>query len=301
MNEKEFEQLVSWINACLHEKAIVILNDKLIDCHTNKKRQIDVSVRIKDGPTEILGIIEARKRSRKVGVEYIEQIYSKKKAVNADIAIIVSNKGFYNSALIKAEKYGIRTYSLDEALRVDWSLTINQMQYIIHRKIQGENPIVFFIDKEKRQVIDPHPSIIKVMEENGGKNLVFVDCNNNPFKSLNDFYQTGVNNEEFQKQLKKGKENSTSIQFYIEMRVEDKPYLLDKEENLREVNFFCIKGVFWFEEEYLLPSISQYKNKSNEILAEVINVKTCDKQSIEILIEKPNSINENRKLHFKIK
>jgi hypothetical protein len=83
MTGELFEELVTWISKSLHS-AEVTKNEKLKDIHTGRKRQIDVVIRIKNGPTEILGIVEARDRSRAVGVDYIEQVNSKKTSVGAD-------------------------------------------------------------------------------------------------------------------------------------------------------------------------------------------------------------------------
>ena len=47
---KEFEELVTWIHQYLHEKAVITPNDKIQDIHSNHPRQIDISIKIKDGP-----------------------------------------------------------------------------------------------------------------------------------------------------------------------------------------------------------------------------------------------------------
>jgi len=71
------KDLVSRIQNTVHSNAIITPDDKLIDIHTGRKRQVDITIRLSDGPTEFLGIVEVRDRSRPVGVRYIEEIDSK--------------------------------------------------------------------------------------------------------------------------------------------------------------------------------------------------------------------------------
>ena len=78
---KDFEELITWIHRCLHEKAVITPNDKIRDIHTGNLRQIDISIRLTDGPTKFLGIVEVRDRSRPVGVDYIEEVSADRKSV----------------------------------------------------------------------------------------------------------------------------------------------------------------------------------------------------------------------------
>src|ERR1039457_7578666 len=117
---KEFEELVTWIHQCLHEKAVITPNDKIQDIHSNHSRQIDISIKIKDGPTSFLGIVEIRDRSRPVGVDYIEQVNTKRESVGADAAFIVSSSGFCNTAIEKAQALNIRVFTHQEAVSSNW-------------------------------------------------------------------------------------------------------------------------------------------------------------------------------------
>ena len=86
----KFEQIVAWIQRSVHERAEIGVNQKLEDIDTGRRRQIDLTIRLSDGPTEFLGIVEVRDRSRPIGVRYVEEISSKRQSVRADAAFLVS-------------------------------------------------------------------------------------------------------------------------------------------------------------------------------------------------------------------
>ena len=55
---KDFEDLITWIQQSVHEKAQIIPNEKVRDIHTNGTRQIDISIRLSDGPTHLFVMVE---------------------------------------------------------------------------------------------------------------------------------------------------------------------------------------------------------------------------------------------------
>jgi hypothetical protein len=116
-----FEALIACIQQSVHNRANIETNKKLKDVDTGKLRQIDISLRLSDGPTEFFAMIEVRDHSRPVGAPYIGEISDKRRSVRADAAFIVSRSGFTKSALTKAEKLGIRALTYDEATNADWS------------------------------------------------------------------------------------------------------------------------------------------------------------------------------------
>lgn len=297
MNSKDFERLVEWISSCLHKEAIVTHNDKLIDRDTLKKRQIDVSIKFNNGLSEVLWIVEARKRSRRTGIDYIEQIKTKKESVNADIAIIVSSKGFDSTALTKAHKFGIRTFSLKEALENDWSQTIRQTKYI-ERSIAAENVVIFMIDKVTKNIINPHPDIIDKIKKEGESYLALHDTNGNPFKSMKDLYNLFITSgyDNLIEKLKSKKENAISLNIYFDLAFdpENKIYVYDALKKQIEINYIYITGNFWIEQKNLTPYIQKYKDEnSDKIIAEII-----DFPNAAMLIENPNNIDEDRVVHI---
>lgn len=117
---KSFEDLISWIHACIAEKAKVVPNAKIPDKDSGELRQVDIAIHVTDGPYQMLIILEVRDHKRPVGSGYIEEIKSKKDSVDADAAVIVSKSGFTKPAIQKADNNNIRIMTYDEALRDSW-------------------------------------------------------------------------------------------------------------------------------------------------------------------------------------
>ena len=154
---KYFEDLVTWIQKSVHEKAQIIPNEKVLDIHTNKIRQIDISIRLSDGPTHLFVMVEVRDHKKPIGVNYIEEIHSKKQSVNANAAFIVSRSGFANTALEKAKCLGIQTLTYEEALKSDWSGWIRCRNFIfILRK--WDNLLITLMDNSNKR-LDIAPEI----------------------------------------------------------------------------------------------------------------------------------------------
>jgi hypothetical protein len=127
---REFEQLVTCINTHLHNIATVTPNDRLPDKDNSDLRQVDISVRLSDGPSNFLGIIEVRDRSRPVGIGYVEEVSAKRTSVGASGAWIVSKSGFWKSAKVRANALGIGLISYEQALKSDWSEFFHLMEGI---------------------------------------------------------------------------------------------------------------------------------------------------------------------------
>lgn len=71
------------------------------------KRQIDVLLKGKVGPIDIITIIECKDHNKNIDVTYIDALHSKMQDVNANKAILVARKGFTNNARHKAQRLGI--------------------------------------------------------------------------------------------------------------------------------------------------------------------------------------------------
>jgi hypothetical protein len=131
---KDFETLITWIQKSVHKKAEIETNKRIRDVDTGRYRQIDITIKLSDGPTEFLGIIEVRDRKSKVGVRYVEEVTSKRKSVKADAVFLVSKSGFTKPATIKAEKLGIRLISYEEAKDGNWSSWLRCRTFRSHFK-----------------------------------------------------------------------------------------------------------------------------------------------------------------------
>lgn len=94
---RRFEELIAWIQRSVHKNAIITANERIKDIDTGKPRQVDITIRLSDGPTEFLGIVEVRDRNRPIGVRYVEEISGKLRSVRADAAFLVEIGLYRNS------------------------------------------------------------------------------------------------------------------------------------------------------------------------------------------------------------
>jgi hypothetical protein len=105
---RDFEKLVARIETILSGTEFKIRSpDRILDIHTGKEREIDISLRMKAGTHEILIIFECRARKKKEDVRWIEELSSKKASVQAAKAVAVSSSGFSQEAQQKAKMLNI--------------------------------------------------------------------------------------------------------------------------------------------------------------------------------------------------
>jgi len=180
---REFEQLVTCINKHLHKIATVTHNDKLPDKDNGDMRQVDISVRISDGPSKFLGIIEVRDRGRPVGMSYVEEVSAKKVSVGANGAWIVSKSGFWKSAKVKADALGIGVISYKQALKADWSEFFHLMEGFGVLTRRYDKIKVFFLRKGSQDIINPHAELRDAIRADSGA-TVLLDAKGAPAASL---------------------------------------------------------------------------------------------------------------------
>lgn len=290
---KIFEDLVYTISKCLHERAIVTLDDRLPDKDTGRNRQIDISIRLKDGPTEFLAIIEARDRSRPVGIGYVEQVNSKRESVGADKAIIVSKKGFYKTALEKAKRYNIDTYSLEEALEEDWSLTFKYLKSISVHTI-GSNLKIYYLDEENR-IINPHSSVIEAIQRDG-LDAVLAENDNDGVEVIAENLITLVYQKLNVSELVDTDPNSKHrINVIVNVAPDENLFFLDENSVKRRFIKYAVAGDVWREITEHATKISQYKDdKTGYIFAEVAGFKEPHELGFELILEDPNADRERK-------
>lgn len=189
---RSFEQLVARIQKCVHDRAEIGENEKLRDDDTGRLRQIDITIRLSDGPTEFLGIVEVRDRSRPVGVRYVEEISGKRRSVKADAAFLVSKSGFTKTALTKAKQLGIRALSYEEAQSADWSNWLQCRTFsVLHRKY--DKPIVTLFEQgNKNKTIDISSECLEELKKDRSSKII-LDESGTPFLSLPDLINKVIN------------------------------------------------------------------------------------------------------------
>lgn len=138
---RRFEEIVAWIQKSVHTNAIIKTNERIKDIDTGKLRQVDITIKLSDGPTEFFGIVEVRDRNRPIGVRYVEEISGKKRSVGADAAFLVSKSGFTKTAISKAKQISMRILSYEEAKSEDWGGWIRCRTFSV-LQLTYENPLV---------------------------------------------------------------------------------------------------------------------------------------------------------------
>jgi len=126
-----FEKAVAAIQKMVDPTANVAHNERIRDRHGHL-RQFDVVIRTKVAGRRILGVIECKDLKKRVGTPEVDAFVTKARDVNANIALIVSRRGFTKPALEKAKDYGIGMLSLlpkdpqdcDFSVGMDWYVEI---------------------------------------------------------------------------------------------------------------------------------------------------------------------------------
>jgi hypothetical protein len=121
---KGFERLAERIVRNLHPDATVTLDDHLPGQFTEKKRQIDVSIRWTDSNHEQLTIVQARDRSRPADVNAVGEFIAVVEDVGASRGAMVCRSGFTKDAKTYARNKGVELYNLHDAESRDWSLEL---------------------------------------------------------------------------------------------------------------------------------------------------------------------------------
>jgi len=149
----EFEKIVTDIQKQLDPCAEVTHNQVLVD-RLGQKRQFDVVIRGRFAGQEILGVIECKDLSKKVGTPDIDAFVTKASEINANFKIVVSKSGFSKPAITKAKHYGVQTLSLLPEEKADlgfivgtkWHADIfrwNQVSIQLHFSTPPIKPVIF--------------------------------------------------------------------------------------------------------------------------------------------------------------
>ena len=109
-----FQQLIAMVIELLEDGAVVEESKLFPDPDTGVQREVDVYafVRGKVNQQEITIAVECVDRSRPMDVTWVEGMYGKHSVLQiADVVLLVSAKGFYHSAEVKAKRFGYKTVS----------------------------------------------------------------------------------------------------------------------------------------------------------------------------------------------
>lgn len=117
---REFEKLVARIEADAGPAGMIVKSpDHIKSKLTGKSREVDASVRMRVGTSEMLITIECRKRKHRQDVTWIEQLATKKQVIGAAKTIAVSSSDFSAQAHEVARHLGIDLRKLSEVTVAD--------------------------------------------------------------------------------------------------------------------------------------------------------------------------------------
>lgn len=266
---KDFEDLITWIQQSVHEKAQIIPNEKVRDIHTNRTRQIDISIRLSDGPTHLFVMVEVRDHARPVNVSYIEEINSKKQSVGANAAFIVSRSGFTKTALEKAKHLGIQTLTYEEALKSDWSGWI-KCEYFGVIEMKYENIFIKLGNANSNKILNVAPDILSQVQTNSKSKVVLGTDG----KLLTSFFDLAHNiiNSSIEKLYEGLQDNGERVRRAVlfEGTLEPELFVLGEDGLNHKIGKVLVEADFYIEERQYPISLSRFRNtESDESIVEV--------------------------------
>ena len=305
MNVKKgakFERLIARIQKSVHAQAEIKSDEKLIDIHTGQKRQVDVTIRLSDGPTEFLGIVEVRDRSRPVGVGYVEEIASKRTSVKADAAFIVSQSGYAQAAIKKANELGIRLLSYEQALERDWSNWITcKCITALFRKY--DNAVVTLCQKDEPTIGVTLSEKSKSAYINDKSLKIILDKEGNEFCSFLDLIHSFIvsSGDEAYKQVPEDG-SRVRVLFDAGEKIEPAMFLRNSKNELIQLGNIKLEVDLYYEVEEHPITLTRYKEvNSDKSIAELATatIKHQDRNwQLEILAPAAGDrINNGLKLH----
>jgi Restriction endonuclease len=123
-NWKGFEQLAEQIARDVSPQATVTWNDYIYGHLTEKKRQIDVSIRWSEEDHNYLTIVQAKDWSTPADINTVGEFAGVVEDVRATRGILVCRSGFTEGAKTYARNKGISLYNLYDAQSRDWNLDL---------------------------------------------------------------------------------------------------------------------------------------------------------------------------------
>lgn len=126
-----FQVLVELLEHQLAPRGAIVTASKLLrDSVTGQNREVDIVIEGTAGIHPMTIGIEVREGGRPASVPWIEAIAKKHEHLPIHRTIVVSDSGFYKTALIKAEALKIDALTVREVKSTDWSARIDAMPFV---------------------------------------------------------------------------------------------------------------------------------------------------------------------------
>ncbi len=129
---RNLELIIQKINDCLIPGATIKSPEIVNDVDTGTPREVDVGVRFSTDQGSVFIAIECRDRGAVQDIQWIEQLISKKRSIEADVLIAVTSSSFTEPAKIKAFKNGIEIRSLSAFSGDDLSIWVDETYLELH-------------------------------------------------------------------------------------------------------------------------------------------------------------------------
>lgn len=268
---KYFEDLVTWIQKSVHEKSQIIPNEKVPDIHTNRIRQIDISIRLSDGPTHLFVMVEVRDHKKPIGVNYIEEINSKKQSVGANAAFIVSRSGFANTALEKAKCLGIQTLTYEEAMKSDWSGWIIYRNIIFTKRLYN-NILITLMDNSNKK-LDIASEIESEVHKNP-KSMVLLNNEGKPYTSIFNLADSILKPNEGLYECLEANGKRVRRGIFCNATLEPQLFVVGKDGLNHKMEKVLVEADFYIEEEQIPLSLWRYRNTESD--DSIVEVATAD-------------------------
>ncbi len=151
---RTFENIVSEVYRDFSPEAVVKSPEK-IKGKSGRSREIDITIRQTVGTCEILIAIDCKDFSKKINIKKVEECIGLFDDIGAHQGVIVSAKGFTDSALKRVKDRNINLYTLIDSGNHDWKsnvkvkfliyiYTLTARQYIF--SCANSNPLVLPLD-----------------------------------------------------------------------------------------------------------------------------------------------------------
>lgn len=122
---QKFEHLVASIKAqFMDENSTIQLNEKITGLITERKRQVDITIRQRIGLYDILIAIDCKDYKKPVDTKSIGEVSELMRDIGAHQGIIVSSNGFTKSAIKSAKDYRLLLYKLIDTGEHEWKIKI---------------------------------------------------------------------------------------------------------------------------------------------------------------------------------
>ena len=125
----EFQRLIYLLHHQLHDRATVSESAMLPDRLGGKAQEVDILIEEPVGQITLRIGVEVRDRSRAADVGWIQEMRGKHEH-RTDKLILVSRTGFTKPALYEAQKFGIETMHLQEAIEADWAGIVSKLKEV---------------------------------------------------------------------------------------------------------------------------------------------------------------------------